>query len=62
MFFWYGGRDADALGLSIRAFSTYSPESELTKIASGATVFAAGERRQFGAPRVAVVDPTGAGA
>ena len=28
--------DADALGLSIRAYSTYSPESELTKIASGA--------------------------
>ena len=28
--------DADALGLSIRAYSVYSPESELTKIASGA--------------------------
>ena len=33
----------------------------VTEAERGATVFAAGTRRQFGAPRVAVVDPTGAG-
>ena len=33
----------------------------VTEAERGATVFAAGARRKFGAPRVAVVDPTGAG-
>ena len=64
-------RAADVVVLSIEDvqgdWDAVLPWAKLTRILvvteaeHGATVFAAGERRQFGAPRVAVVDPTGAG-
>ena len=62
---------ADVVVLSIEDvqgdWAAVEPWAKLTRILvvteaeRGATVFAAGTRRQFGAPRVAVVDPTGAG-
>lgn len=62
---------ADVVVLSIEDvqgdWAAVEPWAKLTRILvvteaeRGATVFAAGARRQFGAPRVAVVDPTGAG-
>ena len=62
---------ADVVVLSIEDvqgdWAAVEPWAKLTRILvvteaeRGATVFAAGTRHQFGAPPVAVVDPTGAG-